>query len=207
MMENRLAYNTQALTTPYQNDWNHCLELVGSQRDKAAFKALFEHFAPLLKGFLLKSGGVDAEQIEELVQETMIKVWNKGHAYSSAHAAASTWIFTIARNTRVDWLRKQNRENPLCLSADDIYDDADTPTPFSSLTQLRNSRHIQRHLNKLPEDQKQVVTLMYYKGKSGQEVAEELALPLGTVKSRIRLALAKLRVGLTPDYKNKEELA
>ena len=77
-------------------DWNALLVRVGSHQDKAAFGALFSHFAPLLKGFLLKGGGVEPEQAEELVQETMIKVWRKAPSYAPAQAAASTWMYTMA---------------------------------------------------------------------------------------------------------------
>ncbi len=175
-------------------DWNQCLKLVGDHQDKAAFSRLFAHFAPLLKGFLLKGGGVDPEQAEELVQETMIKVWRKAPSYSPSQAAASTWMYTIARNTRIDWLRKHKKVILEELSADETYDEIETETPYSSLVQVRNEKNIREHLKTLPQDQLQVLTLMYYQGKSGQDVANELNIPLGTVKSRVRLALQKMRL-------------
>lgn len=181
-------------------NWNTMIERVGQNQDKEAFSALFAHFSPFLKAFLIKSGGVTPESAEELVQETMIKVWRKAPTFSASQASASTWMYTIARNTRIDWLRKQNRQNPDDLNADDIYDEREDPTPYSSLVQIRNKKHIDEQLGKLPDEQAEVLKLMYFQGKSGQQVADTLGLPLGTVKSRIRLALNKMKLGLMPAY-------
>lgn len=183
-----------------KENWNEYIEKVGRNQDKAAFSALFAHFSPFLKAFLIKSGGVTPESAEELVQETMIKVWRKAPTFSASQASASTWIYTIARNTRIDWLRKQNRQNPDELSADDLYDDREEPTPYSSLVTIRNKRNIAEQLKTLPKEQAEVLNMMYFQGKSGQQVADALELPLGTVKSRIRLALNKLKLGLAPTY-------
>lgn len=181
-------------------NWNTMIERVGQNQDKEAFSALFAHLSPFLKAFLIKSGGVTPESAEELVQETMIKVWRKAPTFSASQASASTWMYTIARNTRIDWLRKQNRQNPDDLNADDIYDEREDPTPYSSLVQIRNKKHIDEQLGKLPDEQAEVLKLMYFQGKSGQQVADTLGLPLGTVKSRIRLALNKMKLGLMPAY-------
>lgn len=181
-------------------NWNTMIERVGQNQDKEAFSALFAHFSPFLKAFLIKSGGVTPESAEELVQETMIKVWRKAPTFSANQASASTWMYTIARNTRIDWLRKQNRQNPDDLNADDIYDEREDPTPYSSLVQIRNKKQINEQLGKLPEEQAEVLKLMYFQGKSGQQVADTLGLPLGTVKSRIRLALNKMKLGLMPAF-------
>jgi len=186
--------------------WNTYLEKVGKSHDKAAFARLFEHFSPLLKSFLLKSGGLSPESAEELVQETMIKVWRKSPTYSSTHASASTWIYTIARNTRIDWFRKQNRQDPRALNAEDLYDTHEDQSPYSSLVQFRAADHISQHLQALPREQAEVLTMMYFQGMSGQQVADALELSLGTVKSRIRLALAKLRIGIAGSYKPGEAL-
>jgi RNA polymerase sigma-70 factor (ECF subfamily) len=182
-------------------NWNDLLVRVGSHQDKAAFGALFSHFAPLLKGFLLKGGGLDPEHAEELVQETMIKVWRKAPTYAPAQAAASTWMYTIARNTRIDWLRKHSKRDQQTdeLVAEELFDENETSSPFTALIQTRNAGHIKTHLRELPQEQLQVLTLMYFQGKSGQEVADELNIPLGTVKSRVRLALQKLKLKLSPN--------
>ena len=187
----------RTLTSDTEN-WNDCIKKVGDSQDKAAFGLLFTHFSPFLKAFLIKSGGVTPENAEELVQETMIKVWRKAPSFSSAQASASTWIYTIARNTRIDWLRKQNRQNPDLLNAEDLYDERDNPTPLSSLSQIRTKKLISEQLNQLPTEQAEVLQLMYFQGQSGQQVANTLELPLGTVKSRIRLAMNKMKLALAP---------
>lgn len=207
MMKARTAILRPKLTTQSAPDWNRYLESVGESKDRQAFIALFKHFAPLLKGFLLKSGGLEQETAEELVQETMLKVWNKAPGYSSAQASASTWIYTIARNTRIDWYRKQSRENPTRLNADDIYDEQDAPSALSSIVQLRNRTNIHEELKNLPPEQSEVLQLMYFKGKSGSEVAAELRLPLGTVKSRIRLALNRMKIRLAAELDDAEVIA
>ena len=176
-------------------DWNACLERVGKQQDRTAFADLFTHFAPLLKAFLLKSGGQNIENVEELVQETMIKVWRKASNYNRHQSNANTWIYTVARNTRIDSIRKQIRQNPAQLNADDLYD-TDRATPHSTLVELRNKQDLGEQIKALPPAQSEVLSLMYFNGLSGQQVADALGLPLGTVKSRIRLALIKLRLGL-----------
>ena len=187
----------RTLTSDTEN-WNDCIKKIGDSQDKAAFGLLFTHFSPFLKAFLIKSGGVTPENAEELVQETMIKVWRKAPSFSSAQASASTWIYTIARNTRIDWLRKQNRQNPDLLNAEDLYDERDNPTPLSSLSQIRTKKLIAEQLNQLPTEQAEVLQLMYFQGQSGRQVANTLELPLGTVKSRIRLAMNKMKLALAP---------
>lgn len=179
-----------------EENWDQLIVKVGTDQDRQAFSKLFNHFAPYLKGFLLKSEGVGPEHAEELVQETMLKLWRKAPTYSPSQAAASTWIYTIARNTRIDWIRKHYKENTTELTADDLYDNAETPSPYSSLIRVRNSRSIEEQLKTLPMEQQDVLRLMYFDGKSGQQIADALNLPLGTVKSRIRLALAKLKLSL-----------
>jgi RNA polymerase sigma-70 factor (ECF subfamily) len=181
--------------TDKETTWESRLERVGKQQDKEAFVELFEHFSPQLKAFLL-NGGTTPDKAEELVQETMIKVWQKAPGFDASIAAASTWIYTIARNTRIDWLRKRSRQDPAKLTAEDVYNDREEPTPYSSLVQNRSRRQVADQMKLLPSDQLSVLHLMYFQGKSGQQVADELGLPLGTVKSRIRLALNKMRIAM-----------
>ena len=180
-------------------DWNTCLIKVGEAQDRVAFSALFQHFSPLLKSFLLSGANLSMENAEELVQETMIKVWRRAPTFSPEHASAGTWIYTIARNTRIDWFRKQNRQDPQALHADDIYGNNEEESPYSTLVQIRRNSQISEQLGELPQEQSEVLKMMYFQGLSGQKVADALAIPLGTVKSRIRLALAKLKIGLAPE--------
>jgi RNA polymerase sigma factor (sigma-70 family) len=180
--------------------WNTYLTRVGKTQDKEAFAALFHHFSPLLKSFLLKTGNLNADSAEELVQETMIKVWQRAPSFSAARASASTWIYTIARNTRIDSFRKQQRQDPNAVCADDIYEDQTKESPYADLLQVRRKVDVGQLLLELPQEQSDVLKMMYFRGLSGQQVAQALDLPLGTVKSRIRLALAKLKIGLAPNY-------
>jgi RNA polymerase sigma factor (sigma-70 family) len=182
-------------------DWNTCLKTVGETQDKASFSLLFEHFSPRLKSFLLKAGNLSEESAEELVQETMIKVWRRSSTYSPEQASASTWVYAIARNTRIDWFRKQSRENPAALNADDIYDTSEEESPYSTLVKIRRHDRISQQLQELPREQSEVLKMMYLQGMSGQQISDALSLPLGTVKSRTRLALAKLKIGITSTYK------
>ncbi|MCB1646026.1 MAG: sigma-70 family RNA polymerase sigma factor [Pseudomonadales bacterium] len=175
--------------------WSELLVKVGSAKDREAFSQLFEHFAPLVKGFLMKGSSLDPEQAEELVQETMIKVWRKAASFRKDKSAASTWIYTIARNSRIDWIRKEVR-NSRELSADDIYETAEDNPSYSSLLRVRNQKSIRENLDQLPQEQLEVIGKIYFEGKSHSEVAEELSLPLGTVKSRIRLALSRMQLKL-----------
>ena len=197
--------NNQQTVDESQN-WNQCLEQVGKFKDKQAFVALFTHFSPRLKSFLANGSNQQAENVEELVQETMIKVWRKASNYSTAQGSASTWIYTIARNTRIDFFRKQARQNPLMLHADDIFEDNQDTSPDSTLVKMRTQGNVRDQLRALPKEQYEVLSMMYYHGKSGQQVADALDLPLGTVKSRIRLAMAKMKLGLSPAYADINEI-
>lgn len=183
-------------------DWNQHLDRIGREQDRHAFQELFEHFSPNLKAFLMRSGGVSTEIAEELVQETMIKVWRKAPSFSPAQASASTWIYTIARNTRIDWHRKQQRQDESLVSAEDLYADREIEEPDASVLRLNLRTSIEEGLKSLPAEQSEVLRLMYFQGKSGQQVADMLELPLGTVKSRIRLALSRLKISFGPAIKD-----
>ena len=163
---------------------------IASHRDRAAFGTLFDHFAPLLKAFVMRQG-TDAQMAEDVVQETLVKVWRKAAQFDPARASASTWIYSIARNTRIDMLRKVNRP------ALDPEDPALQPEPEPSASDVVAHGQDVAALNKvvedLPGEQQEVLRLAFFEDKTHTEVATELDLPLGTVKSRIRLALQRIR--------------
>jgi RNA polymerase sigma-70 factor (ECF subfamily) len=169
-----------------------------AQQDRAAFARLFAHFAPQIRAFGLSTVLPDrsGQFADELVQETMITVWNKAGSYDSAKAGTSTWIFTIARNKRIDLLRKLKRHSNM-LDIDDIWlleDDA--ASPFQNLQQRGTELRVREALKTLPPAQREVLLLAFMEGKSHSEISTELALPLGTVKSRIRLAMQRLQLVL-----------
>ena len=177
------------------DEWSQCLVRVAEHQDRDAFAKLFKHFAPLIKAFALNGSTLAANHAEELVQEVMIKVWQKATAFNPQKAAASTWIYTVARNCRTDLYRRlQKFDTP--ISADDIWPDgeSDEEEPFAAVQQRRDENRIRESLQELPHEQAQILVKVYMEGKSHSEVAMELDLPLGTVKSRVRLALQKLQI-------------
>lgn len=159
--------------------------------DRDAFASLFRHFAPRVKSYLLRLGAT-SESAEELAQETLLTVWRRAAAFDPAKAAASTWIFTIARNLRIDRARREGRPIP----GDDPSDLVFQSLPDSLVSASEDQARIGRALAKLPKEQAQVITLAFFGDKPHSEIAGELGLPLGTVKSRLRLALGRLRACL-----------
>lgn len=174
------------------DEWSLCLLKV-AESDRDAFAKLFKHFAPLIKAFALNGSALAAAHAEELVQEVMIKVWQKASGYNPQKAAASTWIYTIARNCRTDMYRRlQKFDTP--VSADDIWPEVESEELFVAVQQKRDAVRIKEMLEQLPHEQSQILVKVYMEGKSHSEVAEALDLPLGTVKSRVRLAMKKLQL-------------
>lgn len=176
--------------------WSRLLEQVGQQRDEQAFASLFAHFGPLIKGFCL--GNLNAnfppDAAEEVVQEVMFKVWQKSPGYDASKAAASTWIFTVMRNCRIDMIRR-NRRTPAdseTIEIDDIWDEADDDRAYVYMQQASNEALIDKSFTQLPPEQRQVLTQVYMQGKTHQQIAIETGLPLGTVKSRVRIGLKKM---------------
>ncbi len=183
-------------SNPSPKHWSDLLEKVGRSQDEDAFAALHTHFSPLIRGFLqAHGGGMALETSEELVQEVMVKVWLKAHSYDSSKAAASTWIFTLTRNARIDFLRKHARQDAQTdpLTTEDIWDEDDGSQPYIYLHQSRTEKQVAHLLKTLPSEQRQCLQKVYMEGKSHTEIASELELPLGTVKSRVRLGLKRLQ--------------
>ncbi|MEZ5573941.1 MAG: sigma-70 family RNA polymerase sigma factor [Halioglobus sp.] len=177
------------------DEWSECLTLIAQHQDRAAFTRLFRHFAPLMKAFALSGSTLSANHADELVQEVMLKVWQKASGFDPQKAAASTWIYTIARNCRTDLYRRlQKFDTP--LSAEDVTDSQESEEAFVVLHQKRSRDRIHALLAELPNDQAQILGKVYMEGKTHTEVAGELDIPLGTVKSRVRLALQKLQIQL-----------
>lgn len=163
---------------------------VAEQRDTAAFAELFDFFAPRLKAYFLRQGE-DHGQAEELSQEAMLTVWRRAETFDASQASVSTWVFTVARNKRIDALRKSSRPLP------DMEDPALAPDgPESAeaiLARAEEEDMVQAAIKKLPPEQLDVVRKAYFEFKAHSTIAEETTLPLGTIKSRLRLALVRLR--------------
>lgn len=175
------------------DEWSECLTLIASNQDRAAFTRLFRHFAPLIKSFALAGSRLSASVADELVQEVMLKVWQKAGAFNPEKAAASTWVYTIARNCRTDMFRRlQKFDTP--LAEEDVFPDQESEEPFALLQGRRARERVRELMQTLPPDQVQILAKVYMEGKSHAEAAAELDLPLGTVKSRVRLAIQKLQI-------------
>ena len=162
--------------------------------DRGAFARLFEHVAPRVKSYMLRLGA-QPEAAEELAQEALLTVWRKAALFDPVRAGASTWIFAIARNLRIDAIRRERRPR----IEDDPTDlpEAEVPADAVVAAQERDGR-LREAMAELPGDQAEVVRLSFFQDKPHSEIARDLNLPLGTVKSRLRLALARLR-GLVGD--------
>ncbi len=171
--------------------------VIATDRDRQAFTWLYRHYAPRLKSYFLRSG-MAGNVAEELAQETMLQVWRKAALFDPAKAGAGTWIFTIARNLRVDYLRHDRiRPSGDGEMPEDEADDA--PNGEALLITSEREERLRTALQTLSSEQEAIVRLSFFGDKPHMQIAQELGIPLGTVKSRVRLALAKLRAALDGD--------
>jgi len=165
---------------------------VRDTRDRAAFGSLFRHFAPRLKSYLMKSGA-SAAKAEDCVQDVMAAVWHKAAQFDPERAAVSTWVYTIARNRMIDLSRRERRPEPEALASEQEAE----PDQADVYAAAEDSRLLTAALADLPEKQRNLIQRAFYGDLSHSEIALETGLPLGTIKSRIRLALDRLRAQLT----------
>ncbi|MFP7569145.1 sigma-70 family RNA polymerase sigma factor [Marivita sp. S2033] len=168
--------------------WVDDLLAVRDMRDEDAFIRVFEHFGPRVKAFLMHTG-LNGALAEECAQDVLVTVWNKAHLYDATRASPSTWIFTIARNKKIDVLRKQRRPEPEDLP----WGPEAEPDQTDVLSLQQESKQLGRALRDLPDNQRELIERAYFGDLSHSEIAAETGLPLGTIKSRIRLALDRLR--------------
>jgi RNA polymerase sigma-70 factor (ECF subfamily) len=168
--------------------WIEAMLRVRDQRDPSAFAEVFRHFAPRVKAFLMKSGA-DRALAEECTQDVMATLWHKAHLYDPVRASVATWVFTIARNRRIDSVRRARRPEPEDLPWGPEAD----PDQEDALALQQDSERLSEALSQLPPAQRDLIERAYYGELSHSEIAAETGLPLGTIKSRIRLALDRLR--------------
>ena len=177
-------------------DLSAALVAVGRERDRTAFGRLFGHFAPRVKSYMLKLG-MAPQRAEDLAQETLLTVWRKAEQFDPAKAEAATWVFTIARNLRIDTLRRERHPE---VSDDALQDhEDDSPQADEIVDGNRRARRLREALTALTPDQAEVVRLSFFADLAHPLIAERLNLPLGTVKSRLRLAMGKIRKALGDD--------
>ena len=169
-------------------DWITHMTRIRDAQDQAAFAELFQYFAPRVKAFLMRSGA-DSTLAEECTQEVMATLWQKAHLFDASRASVATWVFTIARNRKIDALRKQRRPEPEDL----VWGPEEEPDQADILSLQQESEQLGRAIAALPEKQRELIEKAYFGDLSHSEIAEQTGLPLGTIKSRIRLALDRLR--------------
>ena len=174
----------------YRDEQSRWIVAVAESRDRKAFKQLFDYFAPRIKGFC-RNNGSTADRADEVVQEAFVNVWRKARLFDPKKASAGAWIFAIARNSRIDLIRKENR--PEADTTDPFFEQNEPESPLAVLETERKSKTLRELVEDLPDEQQQVLKLAFFEEKAHSEVAEELGIPLGTVKSRIRLAFKRIR--------------
>ena len=169
---------------------------VAERRDQTAFAELFDYFAPRLKSYLMRLG-MEPGQAEELTQEVMIVLWHKAGLFDPVKSSLSTWLFRIARNRRIDAFR---RDKSALLDADDPALQPSQPESADDIVEAEErDERVRRAMLDLPDEQAELVKQAFFLGRSHSQIAEDTGLPLGTVKSRIRLAFSRLRRSLESD--------
>ncbi len=164
---------------------------VSQTRDRTAYAALFKHFAPRVKAYLRRAG-LEGAEAEEVTQDVMLSLWRKAGSFDPAIASAATWIFAIARNARIDAARKR-RGLP---AAPEPEEEDHTPSAETLTLTLEREALVRTALGALSAEQQQIMRLSFFSETPHAAIADTLNLPLGTVKSRIRLGLARLRAAL-----------
>ena len=192
-MENELKLH---MKTKIKNPFIDSLNQVAINQDKASFKKIFDYFGPRLKSFLMSSGAEESVA-EEVIQETMAIIWTKADYYNPKLSSPSTWIYTIARNKKIDILRKSRKA---------VLENIDTailppiePKLEDNIDHDQRFEILNKYLDDLPKEQLNLLKMNFIEEKSHREIAEITKIPLGTIKSRIRLALEKIRESITKD--------
>ncbi len=181
---------TGASSTAAAPDPADLIVRVAESQDRSAFAGLFQQFAPRVKSYLL-SLGTNAAAAEDLAQETLMMVWRKAAYFDRGRAGASTWIFTIARNLRIDAARRER--SALAYTLEYVEEADDSAPPDAIVYGAERDSRVREAMKSLSEEQARVVRLSFFQEKPQSEIATELGIPLGTVKSRVRLAMARLR--------------
>ena len=164
---------------------------IAETKDRAAYAALFTRFAPKVKAFVMGQG-LTAQEAEDLAQDALLNVWRKAHLFDPSKASAVTWIYSIARNMRIDAARKAKRVRDL---PEDLWQGDGERAADDQLCDAQTARSVAALMDTLPAEQKTILRLSFYEDLSHGDIAKALSIPLGTVKSRLRLAMTRLRMG------------
>jgi RNA polymerase sigma-70 factor, ECF subfamily len=188
----RVAFCPVGMMQP-ADEHGELLRRVAQEQDRAAFQRLFEHFASRIKAYLMR-GGANAQTAEDLAQEAMLTLWRKAKLFDPAKASVATWLFTIARNLRIDALSRERRPG---FDPDDPVLAPQGERGADAILEARAAENaLNQALRDLPSGQSEIVVQSFFLDKPHSQIAAELGIPLGTVKSRLRLAMARLRVAL-----------
>lgn len=171
--------------------WSEQMRAVALQRDRESFMRIYDHFAPRLQRYLLGLG-VDAPQAEDLVQEALIRLWRKAGQFDPERANLSTWLFRIARNLYIDSVRREPNWRPVEETSDDLMAPGPPRARGTEAESFAEQANLARAINALPATQARLIRMSYFEAKSHREIAEELGMQLGTVKSGLRRAFGKL---------------
>lgn len=190
------AHRTVSVSSNLSSDMARLVARVASVRDRDAFETLFDHYAPRLSAYLCRLGAEPA-LAEEIAQDTMVALWRKADQFDASKSSVGTWLYRIARNRRIDLLRRSRGREVDLETAPAAVDDG--PRPDEALATSQRESLVRRALRTLPAEQLALVRLAFFEGRSHSEIASETGLPLGTVKSRIRLAFGRLRRRLEAD--------
>lgn len=184
-----------AQALPERTTLSDCIVAIAASADRNAFAVVFAHFAPRVKTYLMRHGAA-AGLAEDVTQETMLAVWRKARLFDPTKADAAAWIFAIARNMRIDALRRERRpelpDDPMLVPEQEMASD-------DRMQADQRAQRISQAIAELPAEQAEVVRLSYYEDKAHREIEADLGIPLGTVKSRLRLALMRLRAAVGDD--------
>jgi RNA polymerase sigma factor (sigma-70 family) len=186
------------------NAFDDLILSVARNKDEQAFLALFNHFAPRVKSFLMR--GLSEQEAEELAQETMLMLWQKADGFNPKAASAATWIYTIARNKKIDRLRKHRVPT---LDIDDLAangHEPSVPPVEADWMQGKMRERLKNAIDELPADQASLVYKAFFEDMSHSEISAATDIPLGTVKSRLRLGMARLRESFDAELPSRHEL-
>jgi RNA polymerase sigma-70 factor (ECF subfamily) len=173
-----------------ESDLRSFLRDIGEVQDRVSFSNIFRYFAPRLKSFFVKLGCTES-QAEEIIQEVMISIWTKAKTYNSDKSSVSTWVYTIAKNKRIDKIRKEKKHY-----STETDESLEIPIPSIQEDEVISSQisdKINKSISYLPKEQAELLKFSYFYEKTHSDIADGLKIPLGTVKSRIRLALSKMK--------------
>ncbi|MBB1117551.1 sigma-70 family RNA polymerase sigma factor [Stenotrophomonas sp. W1S232] len=174
--------------------WSGQMQAVARSRDQASFMRIYDHFAPRVRLYL-RGLGAPEMVAEELAQEALLRLWQRADSYDAARSTLSTWLFRIARNLHIDRLRRENHWLAVDIDAEDAPQfELETENPqFSSAESYAAHADLNERIERLSATQARLIRMSYFEAKSHQQIADELGMPLGTVKSHIRRAFQQLQ--------------